>query len=85
MRTIKDDEKIFLIDVYKKCKLGSHYFVRDLINEPNFYIYYKRAWYLLEEWSGKRWYEWGVTLDLGWLEPSGIRKAEELIDERNNI
>lgn len=52
---------------------------RDLINEPNFYMHHKRAWYLLSKWGSKRWYEWGVTMDLGWLTPEGKNKAEEII------
>lgn len=44
---------------------------REIINEPNFPINYKRAWYLLEKWSGKDWYDYGVTLDLGWITKEG--------------
>jgi hypothetical protein len=41
-------------------------------------MHYKRAWYLLEKWSNKGWYEYGVTLDLGWLTPLGKEVAEGL-------
>jgi hypothetical protein len=29
----------------------------------------KQAWRTLEKWDAKGWYEWGVTMDLGWLTP----------------
>jgi hypothetical protein len=28
----------------------------------------KQAWRTLEKWSGRGRYNWGVTLDLGWME-----------------
>lgn len=39
---------------------------RELINELP--INHKRAWYILRKWSGKGIYNYGVTLDLGWIE-----------------
>jgi len=41
---------------------------RDLINLPNFPIHHKQAWYYLEKWADKGWYNYGVTVDLGWIE-----------------
>ena len=41
---------------------------RELINFLSEYIHHKRCWYLLKKWSGLGFYNWGVTLDLGWLE-----------------
>lgn len=38
---------------------------RELINELP--INHKRAWYILEKWADQGKYEYGVTLDLGWL------------------
>ena len=93
---MKNDEKRFLIDIYNKRNdtyLGTwrtndpnsiNYITpRDIINSPNFYMHYKRAWYILDKWSGKGWYEYGVALDLGWLTPEGIQVAEELIEGNN--
>lgn len=42
--------------------------VRDIINiiHPN--IHYKRLWYILEKWSNRGIYNYGVALDMGWLE-----------------
>jgi hypothetical protein len=53
--------------------------VRDIINEPDFPLHYKRAWFLLEKFCEKSWYEYGVTLDLGWLTSEGISHVENLI------
>ena len=53
---------------------------RDLINgllDPP--IHHKRAWYLLEKWSGRGWYEYGVTLDLGWITPEGWAHQVEVV------
>lgn len=44
---------------------------RDIINESGFPIHHKRAWYLLEKWTGKGWYDYGVCLDLGWITEKG--------------
>jgi hypothetical protein len=85
---LKEDEKRFLIDVYKRCanfalRNSIAEFnkpsVRDLINEEGFYIHYKRAWYLLKKWSSYGWYNYGVALDLGWLTREGERKAQSLL------
>jgi hypothetical protein len=84
---MKDDEKRFLVDVYDRCttyyikggkNIENHTTPRDLINEEGFYMNYKRAWYLLDKWANKGWYEWGVTMDLGWLTDSGLNKGKEL-------
>jgi hypothetical protein len=38
----------------------------------------KRAAYLLGKWADRGWYDYGVSLDLGWLTASGVVKAREL-------
>jgi hypothetical protein len=91
---MKDDEVWFLLKIYRECEnayvrhldapfppVPARKTPRDLINEEGFPVHYKRAWYLLEKWSDKDWYNYGVTLDLGWLEEEGMKKAEELINE----
>jgi hypothetical protein len=43
----------------------------------------KRCWYYLEKFCGRDWYNYGVCLDLGWLQkeniPQEVYKAMELI------
>ena len=39
--------------------------IRDLIAEHD--ISEKRALYLLNKWTDKGWYSYGVCLDLGWF------------------
>lgn len=38
---------------------------REIINLLS--MNHKRAWYILEKWSIEGKYEYGVSLDLGWL------------------
>lgn len=45
---------------------------REIIN--TFPINHKRAWYLLEKWCRQDKYEYGVSLDLGWICDKGERK-----------
>jgi len=70
---MKDDEKEFLRLCIEKCGYNKTGVVparpREIINSDLTDINHKRAWYLLEKWSDKGWYNWGVTLDLGWFEP----------------
>jgi len=76
---MKDDERWFLRECQKYCPWGRsayspmHRTPRDLISGPEFPMPYKRAWYLLEKWSKKGWYDYGVTLDLGWMTEKGMK------------
>lgn len=80
---MKDDERKFLKLIFDKCacRYDEHnqdgVSPRDVVNS-GIEINYKRCWYLLEKWCGKDWYEYGVTLDLGWLTPKGIEIAKGL-------
>ena len=41
----------------------------------------KRLQYLCEsKWTRKRWYDYGVTYDLGWLTPEGLAAVEAMHD-----
>jgi len=59
-------------------RLSKELKVRGIVNEPGFPINHKRAMFILEKWCRKNWYEYGVTLDLGWMTPLGLAKAKEL-------
>lgn len=56
---------------------------RDLITFLSEYIHHKRCWYLLQKWSRLGFYNWGVCLDLGWLELDKLpeRYIEVLMSE----
>lgn len=77
---MKEDEIRFLLDLYNK-----NISPRELINQPDFYIHHKRAWYLLEKWSNKGLYDYGVTIDLGWLTTKGKKVAKELLSKWKEI
>lgn len=80
---MKDDERLFFLRCVHaitnhgtgEIKTASP---RDIINEKNFPIHHKRAWYLLAKWSVKDWYDYGVALDLGWITETGNEHAKEL-------
>lgn len=81
---MKDDEKKFLQEVFERCRCfcSEHEqdgcSPRDIINEIGFYMSCKRAWYLLEKWARKGFYDYGVSSDLGWLTPEGVALAKTL-------
>jgi len=80
---MKEDERKFMIDVLYRCHRD--FTPRDLINEDGFPMHYKRAWYLLEKWSDKGWYDYGVTSDLGWLTNEGKSHAIEAAVDYLNV
>lgn len=63
---MKEDEKKFFITCYYFRNKGID--IRTIINILSEFINYKRCWYLLEKWSNIGFYNYGVTLDLGWFE-----------------
>lgn len=63
---MKLDEINFFKTCYKYRKNGVS--IREIINILKFFINYKRCWYLLKKWSELGFYNYGVTLDLGWFE-----------------
>lgn len=78
---MKDDEKLFFricFEVGRKIwrDYDTPYFtsMRDVIfiMEQCGAIHHKRAWYLLSKWEGLGFYNYGVALDLGWLEPDKL-------------
>lgn len=49
--------------------------VRDVVIGSD--VPLKRAHYLLMKWAKKGWYQYGISLDLGWLTAEGLRAAAE--------
>lgn len=65
---MKNDE----IDFFLTCFVSRMLFnadirsvIDDIVLEGK--IPYKRCLYLIEKWSRKGFYEWGVSIDLGWF------------------
>ena len=55
---------------------------REIINILREFMNYKRCWYLLEKWSGLGFYNYGVALDLGWIELNMLPdRYKELLEE----
>ena len=48
---------------------------RDIVIALADTIPHKRCWYYLEKWLEKDFYNYGVTLDLGWFELDKIPQA----------
>jgi hypothetical protein len=76
---VKDDEARLLLLIANR-PAGRD--VRQVIASSG--INHKRCWYILEKWGKRGWYNWGVTLDLGWLEQPG-REAAELLESTRNV
>lgn len=78
---MKPDEQAFLMTV-ASLRDGDNRkgwkWPRDIINYPEFSMHHKRAWFLLEKWCRKGWYEYGVTLDLGWITEEGMEIARSV-------
>lgn len=77
---MKDHERIFFALCYN---LRDTLRPRDVVNLLADTIPHKRCWYYLEKWSSLRFYNYGVTLDLGWFEPEKLppRYAEIVKEE----
>ncbi len=41
----------------------------------------KRVYYLLNKWSAKDWFEWGMTMRTGWLTDAGKARARNFMGE----
>jgi hypothetical protein len=80
----KPDELLFLKLLLARCRrIGTRTgeTPRQIINSADFPIAPKRAWYLLEKFSGGRdWYDFGVALDLGWLTKKGVAEITALLE-----
>ena len=62
---IKKDEIVFKKEVIARNRLGQET-VRDIGIRLG--MDSKRVCYLCQKWSDKGWYEYGVSVDLGWWE-----------------
>lgn len=76
---MKDQERIFFALCYNlrhTCK------PRQIVNLLADTIPHKRCWYYLEKWARLGFYNWGVTIDLGWFELDKIpQRYAEIVME----
>lgn len=77
---MKADEREFLDACLEGRAIGrsrntSDETIRDVIARTG--INHKRAWYLLDKWGCKSWYNWGVNLELGWFDVQPPASKEE--------
>ncbi len=76
---MKDDERALLIRLAelqgnKTLRPREFSFATDVAVLMG--IHENRANYILEKWDDKGWWNCGVSLRTGWLEPKGIEQAE---------
>jgi hypothetical protein len=90
MNTIKANERLFFTlclkaFIFKKETQWYKMTVRDLIQIIQPIIHYKQCWYYLDKWSSKDFYDYGITLDLGWFYPDKLTgEYKKIYDELNN-
>jgi hypothetical protein len=74
---MRSDEKWLLLAFYNRPKDTA---MRDVVNQAitEGVLVRKRAMYLLDKWADKGWYEYGVSVDLGWLTDEGKEQAAKL-------
>jgi hypothetical protein len=66
---MKEQERIFFSICYG---LRDVYRPREVVNLLADTIPHKRCWYYLEKWTNQGFYDYGVTLDLGWFCPEKL-------------
>lgn len=76
---LKEQERIFFALCYN---LRNTHSPRAIVNLLNDTIPHKRCWYYLAKWSRLGFYDYGVTLDLGWFYPDELpERYLEIIKE----
>jgi len=67
---VKDDEKELLERLQKRTsKDVNPPYVRQLVADIG--MNEKRAAYILQKWSDKQWYDYGISVMAGWLTDEG--------------
>lgn len=74
---MKPDERALLTAIYQQTeRMMPHYHAERLGIPPN------RAHYLYLKWTGKGWYEYGVSARSGWLTAKGLEAVKQLIEAK---
>ena len=72
-------ERIFFSLCYN---LRESFKPRDIVDILYDIIPHKRCWYYLEKWTSLGFYDYGVTLDLGWFYPEKLPvRYREIVEE----
>lgn len=92
--SMKDDEKRFFVACYNFGRESGNHIInplnhvndyltpRNIIHILSGYIHHKRCWYYLQKWSDLGFYDYGVTLDLGWFYPEKLpERYKKLLEE----
>ena len=69
---MKEHERIFFSLCYN---FRNNLKPRDIVIALADIIPHKRCWYYLDKWLEKGFYDYGVTLDLGWFEVDKLPQA----------
>jgi hypothetical protein len=84
---MKPDEEALLLAIYEQfiAYIASNRTVemprvRQIVLDSR--VNHKRAYYLLDKWVNKGWYEYGVSIAAGWLTKEGYFKAAEIKTKR---
>lgn len=67
---MKQDEQELLAAMRERAALGERGYVRDVVGW--LCLNDKRAAYILEKWTNKGWYDYGVNVFAGWLTDEGM-------------
>lgn len=68
---MKDDERRLLIELNRSARLP-----REIAREQG--MHPKRACAMLAKWAKRGWYDYGVSVDMGWLEQAGKDAAKAM-------
>ena len=90
---LKDDEIRFFIACYTYGRTSfnrpiirrysnDYLLPRDIVHILTGYVPHKRCWYYLKKWSELGFYDYGVTLDLGWFYTEKLpERYKKLLEE----
>lgn len=65
---MKEHERIFFALCFNLWLINPNFRPRTVVNILADTIPHKRCWYYLSKWAGLGFYDYGITLDLGWFD-----------------
>lgn len=70
---MKDDERAALLALFRSHDRRPYSDRRLLADETVNFVHPKRLGYLLEKWTDKGWWDYGVSARTGWFTPEGVQ------------